>query len=340
MSGWNLKNGIITDYCVSEDRYWSLFNRVFTDVSRKRNTYKYGFIKSMLDSIFNLRLLDDGTGYYISYYDLFSKFAENYWNLVVKYNIRQMRRDGKSEYSKVELILKEAVTVNPAAGNLEFSSIDETSKESIKKLVTTECKKYVVGALYDDLEGTVYSFDLKELGIVVAPLAYEFMLKYKSELEQLNYYSWAKFLETINDDENLIRVIDKLELSTPHRSDLSVYRKILRHEFEGDRCFYCGTLLKSIIHVDHFIPWSFVKDDKAWNFVLSCPNCNERKNNKLPTRDKLIRIEKRNKIIQAKQDIIIQEDFKSYSDDLLRRMWDYAKMSGFKEYLVVNKDNN
>ena len=41
------------------------------------------------------------------------------------------------------------------------------------------------------------------------------MLRHKSELEKLNYYSWARFLEQVNDDNALIRVIDKLELATP-----------------------------------------------------------------------------------------------------------------------------
>ena len=40
--------------------------------------------------------------------EIFSKFAENYWNLVIKYDLRQMRRDGKSSYSKIETIFKQA----------------------------------------------------------------------------------------------------------------------------------------------------------------------------------------------------------------------------------------
>ena len=63
---------------------------------------------------------------------------------------------------------------------------------------------------------------------------------HKAELEKLNYYSWAKFLEQVNDDNSLIRVIDKLELATPRRENLSVYREILRKEFEEDTCFYCA----------------------------------------------------------------------------------------------------
>lgn len=74
-----------------------------------------------------------------------------------------------------------------------------------------ECKKCVVGALYKDFDGIIYSFDLKSDGIVLNHCVYEFILKYKVELERLNYYSWARFLEQINDDNVLIRVIDKLE---------------------------------------------------------------------------------------------------------------------------------
>ena len=153
----------------------------------------------------------------------------------------------------------------------------------------------------------------------------------QAELEKLNYYAWARFLEQINDDNVLMRVIDKLELATPKREDLSVYREILRKEFEEDTCFYCGKKLGKNIHVDHFIPWSFVKDDKLWNFVLSCARCNERKSNKLPKQDFLIKIEQRNKGIQVVDNIIVQKDFERYSQDLLNRMWKYAKMSGLKE---------
>ena len=45
MAGWNLKAGAITEYVVSEDRIWSLFNFVFSDACKKRNTYKFGLIR-------------------------------------------------------------------------------------------------------------------------------------------------------------------------------------------------------------------------------------------------------------------------------------------------------
>ena len=330
MAGWNLKFGELKDQDVNEEKYWSLFNFVFSDSSRKRNTYKFGLIKSILDNLFNGS--DTDAGFYISYYDLFAKFAENYWNLVVKYDLRQMRKDTKSELSRLEVILKSAVEKNGILEQLEFESIDSKQKEQIIRQVTTECKRCVVGALYEDFEGTFYSFILMNQGIYVSYKAYEFMLKYKTEIENLNYYAWAKFLEKINNDDVLVRVIDKLELSTPRRNNLSVYREILRKEFQECNCFYCGKTLRKVIHVDHLIPWSFVKDDKIWNFVLACPSCNIKKSNRIPGRDYIIRLEKRNKDIQLLDNVIVQADFKVYSDDLLGRMWQYAKLSGIKEF--------
>lgn len=331
MSGWNLKNGLITEYEVSEDRIWSLFNYVFSTSSKKRNTYKFGLIKSLLDNLFNGQQRTDGI--YFSYEILFSKFAENYWNLVIKYDLRQMRRDGKSSYSKIETIFKQAAEKEKILTNLEFETIEEKTKQQIIKMVSQECKKYVIGALYDDFDGIIYSFNLKESGITLNHCIYEFMLRYKPELEKLNYYSWAQFLEQVNNDNALIRVIDKLELATPKRKNLSVYREILEREFEDDTCFYCGKKLKKYIHVDHFIPWVFVKDDKIWNLVLSCSTCNTKKSNRVPDKNYLIRIEERNQKIKLLDDTIIQMDFVSYSDDLISRMWEYAKLSGIKEYI-------
>lgn len=337
MAGWNLKSGLITEYEVSEDRIWSLFNYVFSDSCKKRNSYKFGLIKSLLDNEFNVQQGNDGM--YLSYEAIFGKFAENYWNLVIKYNLRQMRKDGKSIYSKVETILKQETDNDNILINLEFDSLDENRKQGIINNVTKECKKCVVGALYEDFDGIIYSFDLKDTGLVLNYCVYEFMLRHKSELEKLNYYSWARFLEQVNDDNVLVRVIDKLELATPKRENLSIYREILRKEFEEDTCFYCGKKLKNTIHVDHFIPWSFVKDDKIWNFVLSCPNCNQKKSNRVPGKDYLIRIEDRNKKIQMLHNTIIQSDFNGYSDELMDRIWKYAKFSGIKEYAIENCRN-
>ncbi len=225
MAGWSLKKGSITEFSVNEDRIWSLFNYVFSDSCRKRNTYKFGLIKSIIDNAFNGKDSDDGILY--TYDEIFGHFAKNYWNLVAKYDLKQMRKDGRSDTSKIERIIKESISANSVLGLLEFDDIPDEEKESIVKKVTLECKRCVVGALYEDFDGIVYAFDLKGYGIILNHSVHEFILKYKMELERLNYYSWARFLEQVNSDNALIRVLEKLELATPRRNDLSVYREIL-----------------------------------------------------------------------------------------------------------------
>ena len=84
MAGWNLRKGELRKDPVTENKYWSLFNFVFSDGCKKRNTYKFGLIKSILDSVYSAELVNDVC--FISYELLFSKFTENYWNLIVKYN--------------------------------------------------------------------------------------------------------------------------------------------------------------------------------------------------------------------------------------------------------------
>ena len=103
-AGWNQTSGSFQEGSISEDTFWMLFNYVFSDSSAKRTTYKFGLIKSILDNLFNSE--EEDYSLFISYENLFGKFAENYWNLVTKYQLKQMLPDGKSEYSKIEQIFK------------------------------------------------------------------------------------------------------------------------------------------------------------------------------------------------------------------------------------------
>ena len=334
MAGWNKSEGNILTQHLTEDELWSLFNYTFSESSKKRSTYKFGLIKSILDNLFNISNKLDYS-LYISYQDLFAKFAENYWNLIVKYQLKQMISSTTSSLTKLEQIFNNAILKDPKLKDIPFESINSKTKKSIINQVSIECRKNVLGALYTDLGSSLYSFNIAGEGIIINAYAFNFMLKYKIDLEKLNYYAWAKFLEKINDKNKLIQVISKLESATPQRTDLSLFRDVLYKEFEEDTCFYCGKKLlndsgSNLIHVDHFIPWSFIKEDKLWNFVLSCPTCNERKNNRLPPPTCLSKIQQRNSILQKRSTDFIKKEFVSYSPSLISNMWEYAKDSGFQ----------
>ena len=352
---WNSKFGSLNFSSISDDEYWSLFNFVFSESCHKTSTYKFALLKSILDNLLNNTPGENGQQ--IFYSDLFAKFAESFWNLVVKYHLHQQKPTAEGKTSKIEQIFGEAIKINPVLENLEFASIEENTKAKLIQKVQAECKKYVLGALYGDFGGKLYGFDQNGNFITLSQSAYGFLLKYKIELEKLNYYAWAKFLEKTNAENVLFHLLSKLELSLPERMPLEIYRKILFSEFEECNCFYCGKKLLGKIHVDHFIPWSFVKEDKLWNFVLSCPECNIKKSNILPPQNTITRILERNRIIlnasNCKNDIkisfsvnsekikktedkdeinsaFIKNQFKNYDENLIPRLWQYAKFSGFR----------
>ncbi len=329
MSGWNKRYGELTVRDISDDEYWSHFIFVFSEACHKRNTYKYGLVKAILDNLFNAH--EENDLFYIPYSELFGKFAENYWNLIVKYHLKQMIKNTQSEYSAIEKIYMDAVNDDPELANIEFSSIDESMQRSFISKVSVDCRKYVVGALYEDLAGTIYSFDLSEYdGIYISKKAYVFLMKYKSEIEKLNYYAWAQFLEKINDESVLVKLIDKLDLATPVRKDLSVFRLVLQREFEENTCFYCGRKLSDNSDVDHFIPWKFVKTDNLWNFVLACKSCNSRKNDRIPDQSMLQRVILRNQNMMIKSDPFVQKQFQSYDERIFKYLWKYAQMNGYR----------
>ena len=325
-AGWNQTSGTLREGPINEDTFWMLFNYVFSDSSAKRTTYKFGLVKSILDNLFNCE--EDDASLFISYENLFGKFAENYWNLVTKYHLKQMLPDAKSEYSKIEQIFMSLIQEEPSFANIPFISIPEAKRKAIIKQVSNDCRKNVIGALHRDFQNCLYAFDLKGEGIFLNAHAFNFMLKYKIEIEKLNYYAWAKFLEKINDESVVTKLLDKLELATPQRDDLSVFRQVLYKEFEQCNCFYCGKKLNEI-HVDHFIPWSFVKEDKLWNFVLACPTCNIRKSNKIPEMKYVKLIQDRNDNLRKLNTAFVNNQFKTYKPNLIGDMWKYAQSGGF-----------
>ena len=180
------------------------------------------------------------------------------------------------------MIINECLDLYPFVKDAPFDLMNKEIQNNLLKTVSRKCSKNVVGALCADFEGLLYGFNSDEKVIVLNPSAYVFLIKHKSELEKLNYYSWARFLEKYNSDNQIVKVLEKLDLSTPKRSDLSIYRVILHKEFEVNNCFYCGSKLREhFIHVDHFIPWKYMREDKIWNFVLACSSCNEKKKENL-----------------------------------------------------------
>ena len=105
------------------------------------------------------------------------------------------------KYSLVAFSIAGWVNNNPILSTITFDSIGKSEQEQIKKKVEVQCKKYVIGALYVDSGNLLYDFMLNGTGITLNPVIYEFLLKYKTEIEKLND------TETIKSKELLVELM-------------------------------------------------------------------------------------------------------------------------------------
>lgn len=69
--------------------------------------------------------------------------------------------------------------------------------------------------------------------------------------------------------------------------------------------------------------------------MLACKSCNSKKNDRVPRKDKLLQVISRNEIIlnTAVDNVIIEKECKDYSAELMLRLWNYAKIGGYREYV-------
>ena len=160
MAGWNVPSGDILDSIVFEDEIWTAFSYFFSDSCRKNTTYKYGFLKSILDNLFSVE--PTSRGLELSFQQLFDKFTQNYWNLILKYNLKQAKVTSRVKYSGTERIIREAVNQYRLSEFAEYSSLDASLRKEIAKQVMFVCQENVVGAVYADFAGKMYGFSKKE----------------------------------------------------------------------------------------------------------------------------------------------------------------------------------
>lgn len=331
-AGWNVKENLIPFISLSDEKVISIINQALLGNSKHTTSYKYVFFKSILDNIFNVDL-NSIPECFLSFDTISLRFAEIYWNLILKFSLNQMplNINGKKSAIERELFSFCEKYVFPTK-ELNFSfeglkpELQQELSETIKKSVV---KKHVLGAFCADTQWQFYHFSKtrKWTGIFLNKDFFLVLAKYRSDFEKINYFEWIKYLEHINKEEDSYMLASKLDKST-ERTNLTTYRNIL-FEFGQTTCFYCGKKLTESA-VDHFIPWNFVKDNKLWNFVLACPSCNSKKSDRLTSQIFLSNIKLRNeKLIMIRQPLI-QKDFKTYTFSKLALMYQNAIFNGFK----------
>ena len=322
MAGWNLKEGILKKENATEEELWERINFIFSNKSLNRTSYKFAFFKVLLEGVFEI---DENLS--IDLRQLFSKFSNVYWSLIAKYKLKQSHNGNRS---KVETIIEKFINDYNLIEEMEYEKIPIPIKEKLEKEIYTEGVKYVVGALYEDSRGLFYSFKKASGKLTYSKSFKDFAIRHNLALLKIDYFEWIIFLEKVNEDENCLSLANKLE-SSAKRVDLSLYREILFYKYQQKNCFYCNkSLIENLSEVDHFIPWSFIKNDKLWNLVLTCKKCNRSKRDRLADGEYLNRIIERNRKIKNITIEKIQQDFDSYNEERYIEIYNSAVYNGFE----------
>ena len=254
----------------------------------KSNTYKFALARFLLDHSHK-----PDSSYIVSFQDIAKKFLKYYWHQECKYRIRQ-NYDPKKIPSVVQVIrdvFKERMVggyIPEYFENMPQEEIKNAEAEIIKRVFGIGKKSQVVPRfqrlkgqppdrnLHIRGTGDFYDYDVPSGQLEIKPEALSFFKDNYNVLTKAVFLEWSRFLEKIN---TLPRIIEKVESEVVRRRALTSYQSIFRDQRE---CFYCNrTLDERQIHVDHFIPWSYIFEDEAWNLVLACQDCNLKKSDSL-----------------------------------------------------------
>ena len=274
------------------------FHQILT-MGSKANTYKFALARFLLDYSKNLDMqyinkkIATHEGEKINYSEIAKHFLKYYWHQECKFKIIQ-NHDPKKIPNVIKIIRKIFGTeyIPDYFSDMKKEKIQQAEKEIIENVFGKGHKSQVVPRFQNIKNESTRKlfYDYDDVGLVVYPEALEFFHENYNILFKAVILEWAKFVEKIN---TLPRIISKIESEEIRRRALSSYKQIFR---EFSICFYCPNVLKEgEIHVDHFIPWSYIFEDEAWNLVLACKDCNLKKSDRLAPRNFLEELILRNK---------------------------------------------
>lgn len=253
---------------------------------KKNNTYKFALARALLEYCRDNPSCK--AKYDIPYEYLAGKFLEYYWHQECRYRIKQ---DFSTEGTPKVIQAIRRIFKEGEHGSFEDMSeeVKQSGRNEILRTVFGHARSktsLVVPKFQNMPEGSsttlrkiFYEYDDDAKIVRLLPDAFDFFKKNHRILSMAVLAEWAKFLEKIN--KSLPMLVAKIEQDEMRREPLTRFRRMyMEHTCH---CFYCGDRLEArYTHVDHFLPWSYIFEDQAWNMVLACRRCNLKKSASLP----------------------------------------------------------
>lgn len=253
----------------------------------KDNTYKFALARAILDHC--QKPENEQNPLEIPYLWLSGRFLRYYWHQECKFKIKQDFHTKSTP--KVIQAIRDVFDNNPPgnfdhkdnqakaekAQNLILKTVFGHARQKTS-MVVPRFQKVKVGPRSQE-NRVFYDYDDDTKMIRLRPEAFRFFQENYGILLGTVLAEWTRFLERTN--SGLPRLLAKIHMDETGRKSLIGYKRLFSKDFK--HCFYCrGALERNDIHVDHFIPWSYIFDDNAWNLVLACQECNCKKSNSLP----------------------------------------------------------
>jgi hypothetical protein len=300
---------------LTDDKTLQFYFNAILGKGAKSNTYKFALARFLLDHSlkFDAEYIQNkmrrGEDEVISYQEIANAFLKYYWHQECKYRIRQNYDESKPP--SVITIIRDVFGREYIPKSFEqMAEIDrQKAQAKIKQKVFGSERaqtSQVIPRFQNIRDGSsstrhqvFYTYDDDSAQLMLKPHALEFFNRNYSVLIKTVILEWSKFLERIN---TLPRLIAKIESAEMKRGSLVRYVKIFK-DFRN--CFYCNTSLdQTEKNVDHFIPWSYLFEDEAWNLVLACKKCNSKKSDSLADTYFCTELIKRNSTYQHQIDVL------------------------------------
>jgi len=321
-------------------------------IGRKSNTYKFALARSILEFVKeNESHLNQNIKENKNSMIKYSIFAEDFFRYYWHQEKSKIPQNFNSEsLPRVVSIVKNVYKESPQPEKYTMIN-EEIKKKAITLILNGVFGKYqnktsqvvprfqniIIGKDTQEKE-TFYKNDEDNKRILINPDAARFFIHYRILLEKFVVLEWAKFLDNIRTAPG---IISKIEDPVFDRTSLKPQEKILKRFFKN--CFYCDRDLENLpenvkIHVDHFIPRSYIGEDDLWNLVLSCSECNLNKSDSLAIDFKEVFI--KNKEFSKDKISELEKSLKNLDNGFgwvqeIKRMYDNCLDYGFQE---INKE--
>ncbi len=280
------------------------------------NTYKLAWGRSIVEHTLRLKDINLSDRVTISFDDMAIGMIKYYWNQTFFFDLRQTstRADSPLIYQKITEIID---WYQGEFGNIPewfdkaVTRIPEDTLTRLIKEVSVILKKDVSWR-FSNVNGQtldIYELDIQKKEISINTADALELAEFGEVIIQLLNYKWAQLLEQYNTSPRIASKVKGLSDSKIRRKSLTNYRDILMKLHDNVVLdFYTNEPIDfNDISIDHFIPWSYMYSDDLWNLVITSKTNNSSKSNRVPKKELIEKLEKRN-----------EELIKIIDDDKLR----------------------